>query len=164
MSQPALIHSMNLRRLHFVASGALLVFVLAACQFEMPITAQPTRKVDARLLGNWVSADGKEQLKVRELDDSVYVVYYDGDLFRAFHSDLAGTPFVSVQDLNSGERKFAYLVWKVSEDGRALTLRSVQTKVIPKETKDRSRMQELLKKNVQNPELLGEAIEFRTEK
>ena len=79
----------------------------SACQYEVPITSAPTRKVQEQLLGNWKSSDGKEELKVRSLDDSVYIVYYDGDLFRAYHSDVAKTPFVTVQDLNSTDRKYA---------------------------------------------------------
>ena len=67
----------------------------------VPITPSPTQKVQERLLGDWTSADGKEKMKVRKLDDSVYIVYYDGDLFRAYHSDVAETAFASVQDLNS---------------------------------------------------------------
>jgi hypothetical protein len=39
--------------------------------------------VQERLLGDWVSLDGKENMKVRRLDDNIYIVYYDGDLFRA---------------------------------------------------------------------------------
>ena len=113
-----------------------------------------------RLLGDWVSLDGKENMKVRRLDDSMYIVYYDGDLFRAYHSDVAETPFVSVQDINSSDRKYAYVVWKLSDDGKRLTLRNVQSKLIPKEQKDSGRVAELLKENARNPELFGEEIEF----
>lgn len=120
--------------------------------------------MEERLLGNWISLDGKEKMKVRRLDDTIYIVDYDGDLFRAYHSDVAGTPFVSVQDINSSDRKYAYVVWKLSEDGRALSLRSVQSKVIPRENKDSARIAELLKNNLLNPELLGEAIQFNKEK
>jgi len=97
---------------------------------------------------------------VRRLDDSIYIVYYDGDLFRAYHSDVAETPFVSVQDINSSDRKYAYVVWKLSDDGKRLTLRNVQSKLIPKEQKDSGRVAELLKENARNPELFGEEIEF----
>lgn len=138
--------------------------ILTGCQYEVPITQSPTRKVQEQLLGNWVSLDGKEDMRVRRLDDSTYIVYYDGDLFRAYHSDVAGTPFVSVQDLNSNDRKYAYMVWKLSEDGKTLKLRSVTDKVISKETKDSSKMAALLTKNADNPELFGEEIEFRKEK
>jgi hypothetical protein len=120
--------------------------------------------VQEQLLGNWVSLDGKENMRVRHLDDSTYVVYYDGDLFRAYHSDVAETPFASVQDLNSNDRKYAYVVWKLSDDGKRLSLRNVNRKVIPKETRDSATVVGLLTKNVRNPELLGEEIEFRKEK
>jgi len=100
---------------------------------------------------------------VRRLDDSTYVVYYDGDLFRAYHSDVAETSFATVQDLNSNDRKYAYVVWKLSDDGKHLTLRSVN-KVIPKETKDSASVVALLTKNARNPELFGEEIEFKKEK
>lgn len=101
---------------------------------------------------------------MRRLDDSVYIVYYDGDLFRAYHSDIAETPFASVQDLNSNDRKYAYVVWKVSDDGKHLSLRNVNRKLIPKETRDSAAVAALLTKNAHNPELFGEAIEFTREK
>ena len=102
-------------------------------------------------------------MKVRRLDDNTYVVYYDGDLFRAYHSDVAETPFGTVQDLNSSDRKYAYVIWKLSDDGKNLRMRSVNDKVVPKETKDSATVVALLTKNARNPELLGEEIEFRKE-
>jgi len=120
--------------------------------------------VQEQLLGNWVSLDGKENMRVRRLDDSTYVVYYDGDLFRAYHSDVAETPFATVQDLNSSDRKYAYIIWKLSDDGKNLRVRSVNDKVVPKETKDSAAVAALLTKNARNPELFGEEIEFRKEK
>ena len=117
-----------------------------------------------QLLADWRSTDGKEELKLRRLDDSIYIVYYDGDLFRAYHSDVAETPFATVQDLNSSDRKYAYVVWKLSDDGKHLTLRNVSDKVISKEIEDSGIVAALLTKNVSNPELFGEQIEFRKEK
>jgi len=151
------------RRTIFCILVSLCILVFNACQYEVPITLSPTRKVQEQLLGNWVSLDGKENMRVRQLDDSTYVVYYDGDLFRAYHSDVAEMPLASVQDLNSNDRKYAYVVWKLSSDGKQLTLRSVN-KVIPKETKDSAAVAALLTKNAHNPELFGDQIEFRKEK
>ena len=142
----------------------LCSLVFAACQYDIPITSGPTRKVQERLLGDWTSVDGKEKLKLRSLDDSVYVVYYDGDLFRAYHSDAADTSFATVEDLNSSDRKYAYVIWKLSDDGKNLTLRSVSDKVIPTETKDPATVVALLTKNAGNPDLFGEEIEFKKEK
>jgi hypothetical protein len=139
----------------------LCSLAFTGCQYEVPITSDPTQRVQERLLGDWTSADGKEQLKVRRLDDSIYIVYYDGDVFRAYHSEVAETPFVTVQDLNSSDRKYAYVVWKLSDDGKHLSVRSVSDKVISKEAKDSGRVVALLTENTSNPELFGEAIEFR---
>jgi hypothetical protein len=73
-------------------------------------------------------------------------------------------PFASVQDLNSNDRKYAYVTWKLSDDGKRLTLRNVNNKVIPKETRDSAAVTALLTKNARNPDLFGEEIEFRKEK
>jgi hypothetical protein len=152
------------RRLGFGIVVCLCILAFSACEYELPITPSPTQKVQERLLCDWTSTDGKEKMKVRRLDDSVYIVYYDGDLFRAYHSDIAETPFASVQDLNSNDRKYAYVVWKVSDDGKHLSLRNVNRKLIPKETRDSAAVAALLTKNAHNPELFGEAIEFTREK
>ncbi len=142
---------------------ALFSLALGACQYDVPITSSPTRKVREQLLADWRSTDGKEELKLRRLDDSIYIVYYDGDLFRAYHSDVAETPFATVQDLNSSDRKYAYVIWRLSDDGKNLRLRNVNDKVVPKETKDSATVVALLAKNARNPELFGEEIEFRKE-
>ena len=155
---------MTRRSLGFGVAICLCVLVFSACNYEVPITSSPTRKLQEELLGNWVSLDGKENMRVRRLDDSTYVVYYDGDLFRAYHSDVAEIPFTTVQDLNSSDRKYAYIIWKLSDDGKNLRLRSVNDKVVPKETKDSATVVGLLTKNASNPELFGEEIEFKKEK
>jgi len=102
-------------------------------------------------------------MRVRRLDDNIYIVYYDGDLFRAYHSDVANTPFVSVQDINSNDRKYAYVVWKLSEDSKHLRLRSVNHDVIPNEKKNSSAIARFLEENATNPDLLGEEIQFNKE-
>lgn len=102
--------SANLTWLRVGLVIGLFSLAFTACNYDIPITSAPTRKVREQLLGNWRSTDGKEELKVRSLDDSVYIVYYDGDLFRAYHSDVAETPFATVQDLNSSDRKYAYVI------------------------------------------------------
>jgi len=158
------VSSLNFAWLRVGVAIGLCCLAFAACQYEVPITSAPTRKVQEQLLGNWRSSDGKEELKLRRLDDGVYIVYYDGDLFRAYHSDIAETSFATVQDLNSSDRKYAYMVWKLSDDGKHLSLRNVSDKVISKESKDSATVIALLTKNARNPELFGEEIEFRKEK
>jgi hypothetical protein len=147
----------------FGIAVSLCILAFTACEYEVPITSSPTRKVQERLLGNWISQDGKEHMRVRRLDENIYIVYYDGDLFRAYHSDVAETPFVSVQDINSNDRKYAYVVWKLSDDSKHLRLRSVNRDVIPKEKKDSTGVAKFLEENAKNPDLLGEEIQFNKE-
>jgi hypothetical protein len=150
------------RRLALVAVAVVCCLSVTGCDGEylVPITSGPTRKIDQRLLGNWVSKDGTDKVKVRKLDDSVYVVSFNGDLFRAFHSDVGKTSFVSLQDLESADRKYAYMAFKLSDDGKQLDVRVVDTKVIPKELKDSASVQKLLKKNLENPSLFGDEGQF----
>jgi hypothetical protein len=101
---------LSYRRSCFSAIVLLCIFAFTACEYEVPITSSSTRKVQERLFGNWISQDGKEHMRVRRLDDNIYIVYYDGDLFRVYHSAVADTPFVSVRDINSNDRKYAYVV------------------------------------------------------
>jgi hypothetical protein len=159
------VSSANLSWLRVVGVAiGLCSLAFTACQYDIPITSAPTRNVEQRLLGDWISLDGKENMKVRALDDSTYVVYYDGDLFRTYHSDVAEMPFATVQDLNSGDRKYAYVIWKLSDDGKNLRLRSVNDKIVPKESKESATVVALLTKNARNSKLFGEEIEFKKEK
>jgi hypothetical protein len=52
----------------------------------------------------------------------------------------------------------------LSDDGKNLRLRSVNDKIVPRETKDSAAIIALLTKNGHNPELFGEEIEFKKEK
>lgn len=144
-----------------VGLAAIAFCLIVGCTYEIPITSSPTRKIEEKLLGDWVSQDGKEKMKVRKLDDSIYIVSYNGDLFRAYHSDVGRTAFVSVQDIDSAARKFCYMSWKLSDNGQELGLRVVSDKIVPVETKDSPTVQRLLEENLQNPDLLREEERFR---
>jgi hypothetical protein len=145
-----------------------VVLLLAACNYDVPLTAKSNQRVNARLLGEWMVVDkenGKEEhLSVRELDDTTYVVTFDGDIYRVFHSDYAGVPFLSVQDLNADNRKYVYFVWQLSADNTQLTLKGVSNKVIPETTKDRGALQKLIKANLANPALYGDPLTFTRKK
>jgi hypothetical protein len=148
-----------------VAAGCLL---FSSCVYEVPITAQPTRKIDRRLLGNWTARDAKNgetvKMKVVKLDDYNYIVFFDNkDLYRVFHSDVARTPFVSVQILDSDKPKYAYSAWTLNEDG-TLVGHAVNDKVVPDETKTSSAVQKLLEQNLKNPSLFEEPMKFTKDK
>jgi len=103
-------------------------------------------------------------MKVRKFDDSNYIVLYDGDFYRAYHSDVGKTSFVSAQEIDSAGRKYVYLAYKLSDDGQQLFLRGIEDKVIPKETKDSVSVQKLLRKNLPNSQLFGDEGQYVREK
>ena len=156
---------MNLRNFATYRSRLALVFTLTvlslgACQYSVPITERPTRNVEMKLIGDWVSADGRETIKIRTLSRSTYIVSYNNVLFQAFHSDLSGISFLSVQELETRDRSYTYLTYRLSEDGTKLYLRLVNDEVVPRETKDVTTIQQLFKRNLQNPALLRNEDEF----
>ncbi len=131
---------------------------LMSCHYDLALTAEPTRAADARLAGTWTMTTPEEtdKMDIRVYDDRHYVVAYNGDLYRAFHSDVAGLPLMSVQNLNDRERKYLFLDWKLSDDGKRLTIRVVRTEVVPESTHDRAALVKLIEANKDNPKLFGE--------
>ena len=153
------------RTLGIVAAVGCLVF--GGCVYEVPITPKPTRKIDEKFLGDWTAKDATDnktiKMKVVRLDDFNYIVSFKGDLYRAYHSDVAGMPFVSVQILDSAKPEYAYSAWKLSEDGKLIG-RPVSDKVVPDVTKDSASVQKLLERNLQNPVLFEEEVRFTKDK
>jgi hypothetical protein len=147
---------------HFALAvvAILCVVGLGGCVYEVPITADAARNVEERLLGDWVSKDGKNKLKVRRLDDSHYIVSVNGYLFRAYHSDVAETPFASVQEIETPERKYTYVTWSLSEDAKHLRWRALSRKVIPQDVSNSAAVQALLVNNLENAALYEDEQEY----
>ena len=144
-----------------LAAGLLC---LAGCDYDIPITAEPTRPVDPRLVGTWANYDPDEQkvevITVRAWDDTHYAVAIDRDIYRAHHSDLGAMSMISVQDLNSDAHKYVYYSWSLSDDGRQLTLRRVRQELVPDKVRDVATMQRLLRDNAAKPQLYEPATVF----
>lgn len=154
------------RKLALMAVVVVCCLIFSGCEgdYAVPITSGPTRKIDQRLLGNWVSKDGTDKIKVRSFDHSIFIVSYNGDLYRAFHSDVSKTSFVSAQDIDSGDRKYAYLAYAISDDGKRLDLRAVNTELIPRETKNSVEVQKILRTNLTSAQLFRDEGQFVREK
>lgn len=144
--------------------AALSVMSISGCVYDVPITADPTRNVEERLLGEWVSKDGKNKLKVRRLDNSYYIVSLNGYLFRAHHSDVANAPFGSVQEIETPKRKYTYVAWSLSEDAGHLRWRAVSRKVVPQDIVDSAAVQTLLEKNLDNAALYEDEQDYLRKK
>lgn len=152
-----------------VLTLAFLAYSLlfSGCLHDVPITEAPTRKINEQFLGDWIARNDENgetvRMKVAKLDDYKYVVYFDRNLYRAYHSDVANIPFVTVQDLDTKEQKYSYSVWELDTNG-ILIGRSVNEKVVPDETKNSKAVRELLQKNIENPNLFNKPMKFTREK
>jgi hypothetical protein len=147
-------------------AACLFALCLTGCIYDAPITPAPTRPVDPRLIGDWASADGKERVKVRPLDRQVYIIVYNGDLFRAFHSDVGGVSYASVQDIDRSDRKWAYIVYTLSRDGQQLTVRAVNSETIPdRSVRSPADARRALAAHAKDPKLFGdEPLELQRQK
>jgi hypothetical protein len=149
----------------FLLAAALL---LTGCDYDAPLTPTPTQKLDARLLGDWVPAKKDDAndpaMHVRQWDDSTYAIAIEDDVYRVWHSDFAGTAFVSAQDLNSAARKFCLYTWALSADATQLTLRRVRTEVVPDKALTAAALQAAIKANLAHPRLLDEPLVFTRKK
>jgi hypothetical protein len=155
-----MIPSTPLRRSVLALLAALL---LAGCDFRVPLTSAPTRPVQARLLGDWVEITAekdRDRLGIRRLDDATYIVVLNGDVYRAFHSDLGDEAFVSVRNLNDDERKYCWYRWSLSADGSQLTLEGVSENAVPDDTADPAAARRLLEAKRGQPGWLEEPVRF----
>ena len=156
------IKSMKTKLLLLPLLAACLAFT--ACDYEAPLTPAPTRKVDPRLLGAWEpatkDAPNDPSMHVRQWDEATYAIAIEDDVYRVYHSDFAGTAFVTAQDLNSSARKYCYYTWSLSADNQQLTLRRVRNELVPEKTMPAAAIQQLIKANLGNPKLLDEPLLF----
>jgi len=137
----------------------LCVLALAGCDYDFPITANPTRRVDRRLLGTWTPLDEAhrdETLSVVQIDGFHYAALFRGELYLVHHSDVAGLPLLSVR--TSG--KYAYFAARVSDDGKRLTLMDINKSVIPPGAPDARDVVKLIELNRCNPYLFNDPLEY----
>lgn len=167
---------MKQRRFWPLLATAIVVAALAGCdEFEVPITDEPTRDIEPALLGDWMMAEEKgsdsrkysrDRLRIRSFDRSTYVVEHNESLYRAWHSDVDGIPLVTLQSIDSEERKYQYWSFQLSDDSSELTLRSVQSDgsmskgVIPSDSRDSAAAAASIRKNLENPRLFAGEVKF----
>jgi len=133
-----------------------------ACTYDVPISPTPSRAIEPKLLGSWTAK--ADHMTIRQYDADHYIVLYNRELYRAYHTDVAGLPLLSVQNLNDRERKYLFVTWRLTSDGSWLTLRAVSTDVVPDSTKDSAAITQLIEKNRDNPKLFGESADYKRDK
>jgi hypothetical protein len=136
----------------------LLFLLLGSCIYEAPLTESPTRKIDDRLIGDWVSAEEKPSvIQIRKFDDSNFILIDGGNVYRVFHSDFEGVHFLSLQNLEtngSSARKFAFLDYRFEQPNR-VRARAVNKDVVPETLRTTPELQKSVRDHLKDPQLFN---------
>jgi hypothetical protein len=153
----------------------IAVVCLNSCVFESPFGSEALIPVEAKLLGRWEEVAAKadaqsERMLVLQHSANEYVVEYpvgaEAMVFRAYAVELEGTRYIQVQLLGTAEgpakpedRKYHLL--KVSVDGKALEMRTLEPDVLGKDRRDSARLKAAFAAHKDDPKLFGEPVKFR---
>lgn len=144
------------RRRAFGALAGLAFGVLTGCNYDFPLTDRPTDRVHKELLGAWTAEEGKEHVVIRAFDEKSYLVEDNGQFYRMIHTDLGALRFLSIQELESAERRYLYVRWRLTPDGKELHLNGVNSSVVPTSLPSARAVRRVIKKNKSNPDLFTE--------
>ena len=142
--------------MRFLAIALVLLF--SSCIYEAPLTEAPTRKIDERLIGDWVSVEEKPSvIQIRKFDDSNFILIDGGTVYRVFHSDFEGITFLSLQNLESNgssARKFAFIDYRFEQPNR-VRARAVNKEIVPESLRTTSELQKSLRDYLKDPQLFN---------
>ena len=153
----------------FAIAAVWALFV--GCDYTVPLVTKPEIKIDKAVLGLWQAEEKKERLLVLPLGETEYLVCYPSEDESAL---FARTCLGKV-----GEQRVAQLRWfgtaqgAVIEDPRAyqyvsfsvvedaLTVRLLNSTVVPKNVASTEELQQAIAKGIKNPALFQEPMVFR---
>ena len=138
--------------------AASLLLLLSSCIYDAPLTESPSRKIDERLIGDWVSVEEKpDTIEIRKFDDSNFILIDGGNIYRVFHSDFEGTSFLSVQNLDSAgdsARRFAFIDYRFEQPDR-VRARAINKEVISESLRTTAEIQKSLREHLQDAHLFN---------
>ena len=136
----------------------LIALLLSSCIYDAPLTESPTRKIDERLIGDWVSVEEKPSvIQIRKFDDRNFVLIDGGNVYRMFHSDLEGINFLSLQNLETNgdsARKFAFIDYRFEQPDR-VRARAINKSVIPDSLRTTSVLQQSVRDHLKDAQLFN---------
>jgi hypothetical protein len=138
--------------------SATLFLLLSGCIYEAPLTESPTRTIDERLVGDWVSVEEKPSvIQIRKFDDSNFILIDSGQVYRVFHSDFGNINFLSLQNLDSkgsSGRKFAFIDYRFEQPDR-VRARAINKNVIPDTLRTSSALQQSVRDHLKDAQLFN---------
>jgi len=141
----------------FRALPLLLLVLATGCEFEAPLSPRPEAPVDDRLLGRWVAPEG--WAKVTRYDAENYILVYNGTVFRAWHSRVAGQDFLTLRNLEGAAPRHHFLHCRRVSD-RRIDVSFVREELVPRHERDSEALRRAVAAGWGQPDLLGQAIPF----
>ena len=84
----------------------------------------------------------------------------ENSLLRVFSINIAGTPFLNIQDLSETEKKFVFCKYSISEE-RVLTLHFVGDTILKSDTPATSKkLRKFIKNHINDPALFNDEMKF----
>ena len=156
-----------------------VLFILTACDFDVPLVGEASLPIDQALLGTWeaIPEDRDEQktperIVISQESAKLYVIeHIDGEsiiYFKGWLAELEGSHFMQVEvtgDNDKGpvgaEDDNLFSVVSYALDNGKLVVRSLNTDLVDAELADTVALQAAFAANRDNPSLFHEPGRFR---
>ncbi len=157
---------------------ALILLVLAACNYDAPLVGEATITVDQALLGTWEiireAGDGQEPLErivIHQESANLFAIEYaeGGSIyyFKGWLAELEGIRFMQLEFTGTEEGSvgaedsdlFTVVFYVLNNDG--LTVRTLNTDLVDSDLADTASLQAAFAANRDDPGLFGEPELFR---
>ena len=156
-----------------------ILFVLTACDYNVPLVGEASLPIDQALLGTWEAIpgdrDGQESLDrivIRQESANLYVIeHVDGEsiiYFKGWLAELEGSRFMQVEvtgDSKEGsvgaEDDNLFSVVTYALDNGELVVRSLNTDLVDTDLADTAALQAAFVANRGNPKLFNNPEKYR---
>jgi hypothetical protein len=156
-------------------TAVVALLLLNSCVFEAPFESEAKIPLDSKLLGRWEQVkdnpgDSPNRMLVLQHTANEYVVEYPvGEkamYFRAYGVELEGANYIQVQLIGTAEgpakpEERKYHLLKVSVEGDALDMRTINADLLGKNLKDSTAMKAAFKAHKADADLFQEPSKFK---
>jgi len=170
-----------MRKLNPALLVLIPILILCGCyESEVPLSNNPTAKVDTRLIRSWISIpdDNKDtviSLSLRKFNENEYLVVWkegvNGDtiIARGFHTRINNTNIINLQNIESLEKKdrtYVLSKYDFNKEGNLVVniLSDDFAALKGKKFKTSKDFNDFVQKNITQKGLFGDSIEFEPAK
>jgi len=152
------------------------LFVVGACEYNVPLTTDHSIPIDQTILGAWKivpagNEDDDTEVRIYEFSDTEYVVHYyeaGGDLyFRAYAIKIGDVSAVQFELIGSNEKPVSgdederYLVVKYKISNGLLEVATLNSDVVDDDLSDSESLRNAFIEHKDNPGLFNEPGFFK---